>query len=216
MTVENPTHERDRLAKLYAELSEAGLETMANAAPDLTEAAREALTREIQGRGLDIKLADYIAFDELEVRELVTIRKFRDLPEALFAKGRLDSAGIESHLADDEMVRMNWFWSNLLGGIKLEVKPEDVESALEVLNQPIPESFDVEGAGSFVQPRCPNCQSVDITFEAVDKPIAYTSAWIISVPIPLARETWKCESCGHTWADATDPGADPKEERGRG
>ena len=203
MAPENPAHERDRLAKVYADLSDEGLQEMAEAAPDLTELAREALTHEIEHRGLNIKLAEYIAFDDLEMRELVTIRKFRDLPEALFAKGKLDSAGIVSHLADDELVRMNWFLSNVLGGIKLEVKPEEAEAALEVLNQPIPETFDVEGAGSYVQPVCPNCQSVDITFEALDKPVAYISAWLF-VPIPLAKETWKCESCGHIWADAPD------------
>lgn len=204
MAAENPDHERERLTQVYAGMSEGELQKIADAAPDLTDVARQALANEIARRGLSVRLADYIAVDELEQRELVTIRKFRDLPEAVLAKGMLDSAGIESYLADDAMVRMDWFISNLLGGIKLEVKPEDAEAALEVLHQPIPESFDVEGAGTYVQPNCPKCQSVDITFEALDKPIAYVSAWLF-VPIPLAKETWKCESCGHTWADAPDP-----------
>ena len=77
--------------------------------------------------------------DEVEFQKLITIRKFRDLPEALLAKGSLDSAGIESFLGDDNIVRLDWFISNLIGGIKLRVRPEDLEAAEEILNQPIPE-----------------------------------------------------------------------------
>ena len=52
----------------------------------------------------------------------VTLRQFRDLPEALLAKGSLESAGIQVYLVDDNMIRMDWFISNLLGGIKLNVR----------------------------------------------------------------------------------------------
>src|SRR5882672_7722622 len=73
--------------------------------------------------------------DELNFRELVTIRKFRDLPEALLAKGRLESSGIESFLADDNMVHMDWLISNLLGGVKLKVEAANAEIANEILNE---------------------------------------------------------------------------------
>jgi hypothetical protein len=71
------------------------------------------------------------------------------MPEALLAKGSLDSAGIECWLIDDNMVRLDWFYSNLLGGIKLQVTQEDAEAANELLEQPIPENFDAEGTGDY-------------------------------------------------------------------
>ena len=80
--------------------------------------------------------------DELNFRELVTIRNFRDLPEALLAQGRLESSGVESFLADDNMVRMDWLISNLLGGVKLKVEEANVEIAEEILNQESSETFD--------------------------------------------------------------------------
>ena len=43
------------------------------------------------------------------MRKQVTIRAFRDLPEALLAKGSLESAGIDCFLVDDNMVRLDWF-----------------------------------------------------------------------------------------------------------
>ena len=60
--------------------------------------------------------------DVLEERDLVGIRLFLDLPEALLAKSRLESAGIECFLMDNNMVRINW--SNLVGGAKLLVNRE--------------------------------------------------------------------------------------------
>ena len=78
----------------------------------------------------------------MNLRELVTIRKFRDLPEALLAKGRLESSGVESFLADDNMVHMDWLISNLLGGVKLKVEAMNVEIAEEILNLPIADDFD--------------------------------------------------------------------------
>jgi len=72
--------------------------------------------------------------DQLNFRDLVTVRRFRDLHEALLAKGSLDSAGIESFLADDNMVHMDWLMSNLLGGVKLRVESANLEAANEILD----------------------------------------------------------------------------------
>jgi hypothetical protein len=75
--------------------------------------------------------------DVLESRELVTVRVFVNISEALFAKGSLESAGIECFLVDDNMVRLDWFMVNVIGGIKLKVAAEDVEAALALLNRPM-------------------------------------------------------------------------------
>jgi hypothetical protein len=48
------------------------------------------------------------------------------------AKGSLEAAGIQAYLVDDNMIRMDWFISNLLGGIKLQVRAEDAEAAVEI------------------------------------------------------------------------------------
>lgn len=136
---------------------------------------------------------------DFEKRDLVTIRKFRDLPEALLAKGSLESAGIEAFLADDNMVRMDRFISNLLGGIKLVVDAENADAANKILNQPIPENFDFEGGADFQQPRCPMCQSMDFSFEELDR-LAY-GIFLVALPIPIHRKDWICHSCKHEWLE---------------
>jgi len=65
----------------------------------------------------------------------VVIARYGGVPEALLAKSMLDSAGIESFLGDENLVRLDWFYSNLVGGIKLMVREEDAETARKVLEQ---------------------------------------------------------------------------------
>src|SRR6266496_6603980 len=137
--------ERRRLAGVYSAMCDEELESLASTAFDLRDEARQSLETEISHRRLNVTLAPPPGTDVYEINDLVTLRKFRDLPEALLAKGSLESAGIQSWLVDDNMVRINWFISNLLGGIKLQVHAEDVEAALQILNQPIPETLEIEG-----------------------------------------------------------------------
>jgi hypothetical protein len=138
--------------------------------------------------------------DDSDPAGVVTIRKFRDLPEALLAKGSLESAGIECYLVDDNMVRMDWFISNLLGGVKLQVRPEDIEEATAILDMPIPEAIEVEGSGTYHQPHCPSCGSLDVSFEELNKPAAYVTAWA-GLPIPLHRKAWRCDTCHREWEE---------------
>jgi hypothetical protein len=139
--------------------------------------------------------------DISEADELIVIRRFRDLPDALLAKGSLDSAGIDSTLADDNTIRMDWLWSNLLGGIKLLVDKKDIEAATEILDQPISPSLDLENTEVYQQPSCPNCQSLDVTFQELYKPIAFGSLFI-NFPLPVHRSGWRCHACKHEWQDS--------------
>lgn len=203
MTTES--EESRRLAEVYAAMSLGELQQLAKDSSSLTQAARNVLTAELARRpgnafeeeGDSTKDVPDDS-DQFKFRDPVTIRRFRDLPEALLAKGSLESAGIRCALADDNMVRLDWFISNLLGGVKLQVAPEDAAAAIGILDQPIPEEFETEGTGGYRQPKCPNCQSLDVTFEELNKPIAYASAYI-GFPLPIHRTAWKCHACGREW-----------------
>jgi Putative prokaryotic signal transducing protein len=125
------------------------------------------------------------------------LRRFRDLPDPLAVKSILDSAGIECLLGDENVVRLDWFWSNLVGGVKLWVRQQDMDQAENLIEQSIPEEFSVEGVGDFKQPRCPICGSFDVSLEQVNKSVALISA-SVGLPIPLKPKRWRCRSCGHS------------------
>lgn len=190
-------------AERYQSMSDGELNLIARDIHDLTDAAQAALRAEFSRRGIPLPEVQQGAW---EVQKPVVIASFLNLHEALLAKGQLDSANIPSSLIDDNMIRVDWFISNLLGGVKLAVAPEDAEEATAVLSQPIPEDFDVDGVGEYEQPRCPKCQSVDISFESLDKPMAYGSAWL-GVPIPFGANRWRCHACGAVWEGAEDDAA---------
>jgi hypothetical protein len=61
------------------------------------------------------------------MQELVTIRRFGDMSEALLAKGCVDSAGIECFLADTNVARLEW---PLTRGMRLQVNADDAETAI--------------------------------------------------------------------------------------
>jgi Putative prokaryotic signal transducing protein len=130
--------ERRRLTALYSQMTEGELQEIAAQASTLTEVAQTSLSDEFQRRGMPPVAEVARVTHEFEFQDLVTLRQFRDLPEAILARGVLESAGIESFLADDNIVRMDWFISNLIGGIKLKVRKEDLEAANEVLQEPAP------------------------------------------------------------------------------
>ncbi len=67
--------------------------------------------------------------------ELVTIARFHDLSEAWAAKGFLEAAGIPCFVADENIVAMNWLWAGAVGGVRLQVSSEYVETASDLLTQ---------------------------------------------------------------------------------
>jgi hypothetical protein len=194
--------EQGGFAARYQEMTDGELLKLAAQSWALSDSAWDALEDELDKRGLEVPEPEPPPNTEFpDKRNLVLLRRFRDLPEAMLAKGKLDSEGLESFLADDNTVRMDWLWSNLLGGIKLLVNPEDAAAATRSLEEPIPEQIDFEGAADYQQPRCPRCQSLDISFEELYKPIAYGSLFV-SFPLPMQRKGWICQTCRNTWEDA--------------
>jgi hypothetical protein len=203
--------ERTRCAQHYARLEDEELLKIAGDPWSLSEAAWEALEDELDRRGLELPTPETSPKTESpEKRELVLLRRFRDLPEAFLAKGKLVSAGIDAVLADDNTVRMDWLWSNLVGGLKILVSPEDFADASQILNEPIPGRLDLEDE-AYEQPRCPACQSLDINFEELNQSIAYASL-IVNFPLPVHRKGWICHSCGHSWNPSESPEPAPHSE----
>jgi len=222
MAMIDPEQERRRLEEFYAGQLDGELEQVAGQAYELTDLARESLRGELAKRGLTpsfIEKAPIIIKKkpepqpgdppppsvpekpidgEFEFRPRRTIRNFRDLPEALLAKGSLVSAGIDCALVDDNIVRMDWFWSNLMGGVKLLVDENEADAAEDLLNEAIPEHLDVSGIGDFEQPRCPRCGSMDVNFRE-NSPAAYVLSWVFPMPIPLRRRAWRCHGCYAEW-----------------
>ena len=134
---------------------------------------------------------------------VVTIKRYRDLSEAIVARSLLESAGIFVVLCDENLVRLDWQISNFIGGIRLQVNSEDEQEAKEILDSPVPDAIDYEGeASSYPQPLCPSCGSTNISFQGASRKAALLSLSILAVPVPLGPKTWTCGTCDHRWEEA--------------
>jgi len=128
--------ERWRLSRLYGSMTEGEVEKLAADAGSLSDAARWALKLDLSRRGLKTRLeAPAPPVQAAKLSKVVNLRQYMTLPEALLAKSILESAGIESFLGDQNIIRMDWFLSNALGGVKLRVREEDVEVATALLDR---------------------------------------------------------------------------------
>jgi len=166
--------------------------------------ARSALAAEFASRNLKFEVPSTPVEDSSEFRELVTIRRYRDLSEALVARAVVESAGIYCFLKDENLVRLDWQVSNFIGGIRLQVAAEDAEAAQAILSQPIPNEISIPDQPGFIQPRCPRCTSTDITWERQGRKAALASLYLFSLPIPRGSESWHCNSCDLRWVEDDD------------
>jgi Putative prokaryotic signal transducing protein len=196
----NPT-----FAELYRPMSEQELRDLLADWHSLVPKARSALAAELAARNLEFAEPPPPVDESPEYRELVTIRRYRDLSEAIVARAVIESAGIFCFLKDENLVRLDWQVSNFIGGIRLQVTPTDVEAAKDILAQPIPNEISIPDQSSFMQPRCPRCLSTDISWQRQGRKAALLSLYLFSLPIPRGSESWHCNSCDLRWVDDDEP-----------
>jgi len=135
---------------------------------------------------------------------LLTIATFINPLEAHIVRGRLEAEGIETYVAHEHHIWANWFLSTALGGVKLQVKPEDVLRAGEILRQEQAGDYeslvaDTVGETAEPQPACPVCRSMDITPVRRSGRISLFIVWLSSLPLPYSGVTMSCRNCGHSW-----------------
>jgi hypothetical protein len=117
MTAPDAERERQRLAEVYAGEAHERLRNLAEEGGSLTAIARTALRQELNRRAIRVSVREASPPPhEVELPSIVTLRPFLTVQEAVLAKSILDSAVIESFLADENVIRMNWLWSNALDG----------------------------------------------------------------------------------------------------
>ena len=188
-------------ADIYRPMSELELQDLLADWHSLVPEARAALAAEFAARNLGFVEPPPPTDDSPQYRELITIRRYRDLSEALVARAVVESAGIFCFLKDENLVRLDWQVSNFIGGIRLQVGVADVEAATDLLSQPIPNEISIPDQPGFMQPRCPRCTSTDISWERHGRKAALASLYLFSLPLPRGSESWHCNSCDLRWID---------------
>lgn len=152
------------------------------------------------------------------------VARYMTLGEAEAARSALDAAGIDCHVGDENMIAVDWMYSNAIGGVKLLVRDEDLDAAAEVLAS---EAEEAPAAAEAIEPeavvhdetamQCPSCGSADIQHiprlllfcafsvialglgVAIGQPAVILAAVLAFGLIALVSPSHRCRNCGERW-----------------
>ena len=191
----NPQDDIQRFAKTYAAKHDDELIELAEDSESLTDAARTALDAELARRNISLALEDggnaaspasnSTEGGAIDPQNLVIVATFRDLPPALIAKNVLDTAGIRNFLIDATTIRIDWFLSNAIGGVKLGVERKDLEAAKQALDGGM-ETVELPEDEEVLLPHCPRCMSPTVEEQKLN-------------PARANYTAWHCDDCGTLW-----------------
>ena len=124
---------------------------------------------------------------------MTTIASFSKPEEAHLLRLRLEAGGVAAYIQDENMIQLDWMYSNAIGGVKVQIAEEDIDDAREILNeQPIDSSAPET-------PPCPFCLSENIQDYELPRRTSYLSFLLLGFPLLLSRNNFKCSDCGRKW-----------------
>lgn len=127
---------------------------------------------------------------------LITVGAFSKPEEAHLVRMRLEAGGVPAFVLDENMVQMDWLYSNAIGGVRLQIEEEDGERAREIL----------EDTGEILpsdRPVCPACASLQTAPDETPRRLSFLSLALVGFPFLFARHRWKCGDCGQVWNEKT-------------
>lgn len=117
------------------------------------------------------------------------IAAYTKMEDAHLAVSKLRGSGVEAWLRDEATANMYWLYSNAIGGVKVEVREEDIERALEVLDLPNEPSELL---------KCPHCGSENVSVRQMNL-FAALALIFLSLILPGREHTIDCLECGESF-----------------
>ena len=131
------------------------------------------------------------------------------LQDAYMIKSYLESAGIETLIPDEFTAQVNNFYTTAIGGVRLMVRTEDLESGVALLkeggyinpeNSVTDEEILIVGADSSTDMTgCPFCGSANIGKRNTPGMAMVILYFLLSALFPIFRSANKCFDCGKIW-----------------
>ena len=120
----------------------------------------------------------------------VTIRTFQNNFSAHLMLTKLQGEGMVCFLKDEFTVTVDPILSNAIGGIKLIVKKEDEQEALELLR-----IFDEAYMKSAVCPQCGNHTIERVPKSTTKNLLSVLLSWLFGSYAISAKNVYQCSSC---------------------
>lgn len=127
---------------------------------------------------------------------MTTIAQFSKAEDAHLLRMRLEAAGLEVFIQDENTVQVDWLLSDAIGGVRVQVADEDAEAANAIL-------YDEPASPSEDRPICPFCSSTQTATDETPRRITFLTILLLGIPLLYPRHRWKCSSCGKSWNERT-------------
>ena len=124
---------------------------------------------------------------------MITVASFSKPEEAHLLRLRLEAGGVPAYIQDENMVQIDWLYSNAIGGVRVQIADEDAEHAKEILESPL---VDSEAAD---MPACPKCHSTKTAPDELPRRLSFLSMMLAGFPFMFSKTRWRCSECNNTW-----------------
>lgn len=127
---------------------------------------------------------------------LITIERCTDPIEAHIIAGRLEAEGIRAFVAHEHHIWANWFMSNALQGVKIQISSDDAAEASQVLVRLRAGEFaDIDDPAAAA---CSHCGAKDALRPGRSRRVALLVLWFLALPLPFAKWGRRCGVCGRS------------------
>lgn len=126
---------------------------------------------------------------------LITVASFSTPEEAHLLRMRLEAGGVPAFVADENIVQMQWLFSNAVGGVRVQIDSENAAAAREILDEPPGPPLPAD------RPVCPQCGSLATEPDARPRRFSFLMLLVAGFPWFVPRHRWSCESCGARWTE---------------
>lgn len=127
--------------------------------------------------------------------KFVQIAEYTAGTAAHLARVRLETAGIEAWLDNENFNSVYPFHTGIVGGVKLMVAQEDAERAVHVLAEQDDAAHPAAG-----REECPACHSENTGQNPASLPwTLLLTVLSFGLYLPLCYKARACRDCGHQW-----------------
>ena len=126
---------------------------------------------------------------------MITLTTVTYLHEADMLCVKLGAVGIKTFIPDQNTTSVQPFYSNAIGGIRVQIDENDLTRCAKILKDELPQT----NRGMF---ECPKCKSDSVTYEKISKRFAFFSLFLIGIPLLWLKREYTCNLCGHKWREA--------------
>ena len=132
---------------------------------------------------------------------LVVVASYREPYAAHLARATLESEGIPVFLTEENLIGVQWLYSQAIGGVKVQVPEQCAEAAIAILSED--RSSDLGATSEAEIPLesgdlCPECGSASVSIAPLERRSKALSL-LLNIPFGIHRNYWRCESCSHEW-----------------